>query len=318
MKSIKKPELPSNLRAINNLMGCYYIVHGLTLWLGGAAMGYAVWRFMEGSLLVKLPLLLLCAVLSGFGMFFMALLGHEGFHGNLHRNRDVSMAMGILASVSAPMFASTGYNVMHWQHHLHTNTLKDPDYLLYRENRSFLARLMKGPLLTTRQCLRNAFMLVLAPERLERNFPFSMQKARLFASFNLVLMIGALVGHTALALHAGPAVLVFVVVLPVVFSQSYWSFAPYIEHAGTRVGEGVDTRTVTSTVLKIILCGYNYHLCHHLYPRVQLHKLPAVYRYLKASGYLDGKEIVETSMMKALTIGASGVLEFTHSEAAKA
>jgi fatty acid desaturase len=318
MKSIKKPVLPPNLRAINNLMGCYYVVHGLTLWLGSAAAGYAVWRFMEGSLLVKLPLLLLCAVVSGFGMFFMALLGHEGFHGNLHRNRDVSMAMGILASAIAPMFVSTGYNVMHWQHHLHTNTLKDPDYLLYRENRSFLARLTKGPMLTAMQCVRNALMLTFTPERLERSFPFSLQKARFFAVFNLLLMIGALAGYAMLALHADPAVFVFVVVLPVAFSQTYWSFAPYIEHAGTGVGEGVDTRTVTSGVLKFLLCGYNFHLCHHMYPRVQLHKLPAVYLYLKASGYLDGKEVVETSMVKALTIGANGILDFTHSEIAQA
>lgn len=305
-----KPNLPVELRSINNLMGVYYIIHGLVLWLGGGAMAYMAWTTPELNWLLKGAGIAAGVFLSGMGMFFLALLGHEGFHGNMNRQRDVSMLMGIIASCVAPGFVSTGYNVMHWQHHKATNTPEDPDYLLYRDNKTLLSRLMNGPRMTATVCLKHAFMLITAPQRVDRTFPFQAGKARGYALFNVALAIAVLIGYGVLFNILSLPAFVCFVVLPVVSSQSYWALAPYIEHAGTGVGEGKDTRTVTSNVLKVLLVGYNFHLCHHLYPRIQLHKLPAVYRYLESSGYLPKEAVVEPSALSAFRIGAFSALKF--------
>lgn len=97
---------------------------------------------------------------------------------------------------------------------------------------------------------------------------------------------------------------------PVLMSQTYWAMAPYIEHAHTQVGEGRDTRTCTSAILRYLLVGYNFHLCHHLYPKVQLDKLPALHRHLESIGYLPGQAVIEPGLLNAFKIGALATLDF--------
>jgi fatty acid desaturase len=307
---MRKPDIPREFRVISHGMGLYYILHGVLLWFGCAAAAYCVWSAGDLPLALRLLLAFPLSVLSGFGMFFMALQGHEGFHGNLHTNRDVSMVLGIAASATVPLFVSVGYNVIHWQHHLHTNTPQDPDYQRYRHYRTLLARWMDGPRQTAQQCLSNAFMLILRPNQVAHSFPFPPAKARRFALVNVALSLLALAAYAFAALHAAWPVLVFFVALPLLVSQSYWALCPYIEHAGTAVGTAMDARTVTSRVLHVVLLGYNYHLCHHLYPRVQLHKLPALYRYLVAQNALPQGHAVEPSLTRALRIGARAPLGF--------
>jgi beta-carotene hydroxylase len=307
--SQSKPSIPARFHRPSNPMGLYYIVHGLVLWL---LPSYAACRLFDSQSVPLAPRLAAIAallVLSGFGMFFMALLGHEGFHGSMNRNRTVSMCMGIVASCAAPGFVSVGYNVMHWQHHLHTNTSKDPDYLLYRKNTTFFARIFNGPRDTAEICLRNALRLVFAPDRLDRKYPFSQAEARRFAILNLTLATLSLAGYAVLA-ATHFRVFLFMVAFPVLMSQTYWAMAPYIEHAHTQVGEGRDTRTCTSAILRCLLMGYNFHLCHHLYPKVQLHKLPALHRHLESIGYLPGKAVIEHGFLNAFKVGALGTLHF--------
>lgn len=309
MSSSSKMPLPAQFTRINNAMGVYYIVHGLVLWLGGAAIANALYESTALPWPLQWVLMALCVTVSGMGMFFMALQGHEGFHGNLNANRAVSMVMGIVASSVAPFFVSVGYNVIHWQHHLHTNTEKDPDYLLYRGNQSFLARLFNGPRDTMLRCLGNAFKLMRGQRLIDRHYPFTPREAQRYAVLNLLLMVAALVVYAGLALHDLRLFALFVA-LPAAISQTYWAITPYIEHAGTGVGKGNDARTCTSTVLTVLLAGYTYHLCHHLYPRVQLHKLPALYRYLVRNGHLDASHHVEGSLAKTLRIGSTWNLKF--------
>jgi len=304
-----KPTIPARFHRPNNLAGLYYVIHGLALWL---LPSYAAYRGFGNDALPPAPRIaatVVLLVLSGFGMFFTALLGHEGFHGSMNRNRTVSMALGIVASCVAPGFVSVGYNQMHWQHHLHTNTSKDPDYLLYRSNTTFFARLCNGPRATAQVCLRNALRLVFAPDTLDRKYPFSRAEARRFAIFNLTLATLALAGYAALAVTHFH-VFLFMVAFPVLMSQTYWAMAPYIEHAHTQVGEGRDTRTCTSAILRYLLVGYNFHLCHHLYPKVQLHKLPALHRHLESIGYLPGQAVIEPGLLNAFKIGALATLDF--------
>jgi len=307
--SPSKPSIPAEFHRPNNLMGFYYIAHGLVLWL---LPSYAAYRLFGNDglpLSLRIAAATVLLVLSGFGLFFMALLGHEGFHGSMNSNRTVSMCLGIVSSCAAPGFVSVGYNVVHWQHHLHTNTPKDPDYQLYRHNTTLFARLFNGPRSTAQICLRNALRLVFAPETLDRKYPFSQAEARRFAIFNLSLATLSGAGYAVLA-ATHFRVFLFVVAAPTLVSQTYWAMAPYIEHAQTQVGEGRDTRTCTSAIMRCLLMGYNFHICHHLYPKVQLHKLPALHRHLESIGYLPGQAVIERSFLNVFKIGSFATLEF--------
>jgi fatty acid desaturase len=137
----------------------------------------------------------------------------------------------------------------------------------------------------------------------EKTFPFSKRMVKIYAIFNLFLSLVSSVVALLIAFH-NLLLFIFLYVFPAIFTWSYWAMAPYIEHADTYEGEGVNTRTTTSFVLNFILVGYNYHLCHHLYPRVQLHKLPALHRYLQAHGHLAPAAKIEHSLIKTLSIGA--------------
>lgn len=309
MAMANKPRLPTRFTQVSDVMGAYYLLHGLTLWVGGGLGGCLAWQADGLPLAVRVPIVGVLGLLSGAGMFFLALMGHEGFHGSLNRNRRVSMLMGIVASAVAPGFVSVGYNVIHWRHHLYTNTDKDPDYQLYRGNTTLLARLLHGPRLTMVNCLASVWKLVNGSNQLEKSYPFTPQQAKRYAWLNIVLTFSVLSGYACLAVLQ-PLLFTFLVLIPAVVSQSYWAITPYIEHAGTGVGQRVNARTCTSIVLRFLLLGYTYHLCHHLYPRVQLHRLPALFLYLQEIGYIGDEASVETSLGTALRIGGMGRLEF--------
>ncbi|MBB3228876.1 fatty acid desaturase [Luteibacter sp. Sphag1AF] len=306
MKPTRRPPLPAEFRETSNLMGLYYIVHGLVLWLGSGWLAYAIYQHAAWPLWLRVVAMALPVISSGFGMFYMGSLGHEGFHRNMNRHQDVSMVMGMLASLGAPLFLSVGVNIYHWRHHLHTNTPQDPDLQLYRGNRNLLAK-MRVSLDTNLYCVRNVVRLILARDKLDRTFPLSAARMRFYACLNVVMVAAATTGYVALAL-AAPTLFVFLVLAPAIVAQLYWALHPYIEHGDTADVEGNNARNCTSPVLRFMLMGYTYHLCHHLYPSVQTHRLPALYRHLKAVGYVRDEDTTETSLFGAIRIGATQVL----------
>lgn len=301
MRAAPKPSLPVYFTEVDNASGAYALVHGLLLWLGSGSAAYLIWQWTEWHWAMRLATALPCVVAAGLGMFYLGSLGHEGFHGSLHRNRHVSMVLGLIASLGAPLFLSVGVNVYHWRHHLHTNTIDDPDYLLYRGNRSLLARL-RGPLDTTRYCAGKLARLLLMREPIDRGFPFSSGQMCLYAWLNLALVIGATVAFGALALIDTTA-FAWLVGAPAVVAQAYWTIHPYIEHGGTSTRPGSNARNCTSWIQRVLLRGYTYHLCHHLYPRVQAHKLPALDRHLRQIGFFTEDAPRESTFLGALRVG---------------
>lgn len=304
MNDSRKPPLPVQFRQTSNLMGAVYVVHGLLLWLGSGCLAYLAWH-ADLPLAARLALTALPMVASGFGMFYMGSLGHEGFHRNLNRNADVSMLMGMFASLGAPLFLSVGVNIYHWRHHMYTNTPRDPDLLLYRNNHG-LAGKLRVSLDTNLYCIRNVWNLLSGRENLDRTFPMSVSRMRFYAGFDVVLVLAASAGYAVLALSL-PGLFVFLVLLPALVAQLYWSLHPYIEHGATSNEEGANARNCTSPTLTFLLMGYTYHLCHHLYPSVQTHRLPALHRYLCEQGYLAAAT-TEVTLLGALRIGATRTL----------
>jgi beta-carotene hydroxylase len=304
-----KTTLPKEFYEKNNVAGLYCIVHGLGLWMGLAYGAYLSYRAESLPLTLRLLLVALIVPVSGMAMFYTTTLAHEGFHGNLNRNRDVSMVLGICASSAIPLFVATGYTVIHWPHHLYTNTEKDPDFASYSRYRSFFTRVFIGPMQSGVSFFRNALNLALRHERgINTNYPFPRRTARAFAIFNLVLVALASVGYVALAV-LNFQLYVFLVVLPMLVATTYLGMVPYVDHAGTGLAKGENARSYTSWVFTAILRGTNYHREHHLYPNVASYKLAAVHRFHRANGLLSANAVVEPGFLAALKIGVAGQLD---------
>jgi fatty acid desaturase len=292
----------SNLRGI----GC--IVHGWTLWIGCGLLAmeawFAGWPWPLGAAVAAI-----CLVLSGMGMFYVTTLAHEGLHGGLNRNRHVSMALGVVASSAVPMFASVGYTVRHWHHHLYTNTLEDPDFADYRAYRSFASRVALGTLNSSIGFWRNLVRLFFAPDRLDlRHYPYPLRVARRFALLNVAAVMAFLASGVA-AVLAHPPVGVFVFLMPGAVANLYLGIVPYVDHAGTGLEKGANARTCPSGVLSVLLLGTNCHREHHLHPSVVSYKLPALHRHYVESGAVMDARSVTPDLLTALRIGATARLD---------
>jgi len=302
---MNKPAIPAHFRVADNFMGLYCLLHGGVIWLGSSQL--ALWLFQFDSLPSVLRIVLCggLAVVAGMGMFMLGSLGHEGFHGNLNRNRYVSMLLGILASTAVPTFCSVGLNVYHWRHHARTNTEHDPDFKLYAGRRTFLGK-SAGPLRTSAHCLSNTVKLLRRGEKIDRGFPFGASTMQCFAWFNVGVVLLVTAAWTYL-LICQPLAFMFFLALPALVGQVYWTLHPYIEHADTGTTHHDNARDCTSPALGFLLLGYTYHHCHHLYPNVPAYRLPALRRHLERTGYLDGAPVQRT-LFGALWIGMTGVL----------
>lgn len=67
--------------------------------------------------------------------------------------------------------------------------------------------------------------------------------------------------------------------IAITYIEYYLSWAPH--HPGHETGRYRDTRGFRSQLGNIISMGMQYHIIHHLYPRIPLSKTPAAYRELK-------------------------------------
>ena len=67
--------------------------------------------------------------------------------------------------------------------------------------------------------------------------------------------------------------------LALMYISYYLSWAPH--HPGERTGRYGDTRAFKSRFGNIVSMGMQYHIIHHLYPRIPLALTPAAYRELK-------------------------------------
>jgi len=304
-----KTTLPQEFYEKNNAMGLYCIVHGIAFWIGLAYVAYLVYRTASMPLSMRLLLVALIVPVSGMAMFYTTTLAHEGFHGNLNRNRHLSMLLGLCASSAVPLFVATGYTLIHWPHHVYTNTEKDPDFASYRRYRRFISRALMGPMQSGASFFGNALTLAMRPDRgIDAHYPFARRTARSFAIVNLMLVAFASAAYGTLAV-LNLQMFVFVVVLPALVSTTYLGMVPYIDHSRTGLAKGENARSYTSWVFTGILVGTNFHREHHLYPNVPSYKLAAVHRFHKVNGLVSANAVVEPGFFAALRIGVGGQLD---------
>jgi beta-carotene hydroxylase len=282
---VQRLPLPDYLRAPPNFVALVFCGYAFLLFLIPAALSILVFERVE-SLPLKIALLVPLWLAAQQGLHLLGMVGHEGFHGNLHRNRLVSVHLGLFFSSMVVSYLVTGYYVSHWQHHLYTNTEDDPDVQACARfktawSRCFLSRLYLTSIYR-KSTLRLAFGDKFPGERL----PFGLTKLRSFARINLVYQAFWIAAFAALGVFDVTWLLVSLAA-PYLLAIVGSGVRLYVEHAGTDEKPGRIARSFSAPFWTVVFFGNNLHLEHHLYPNVPCYRRPELHVWLKRQGFFE-------------------------------
>jgi fatty acid desaturase len=281
----ERPRLPEHLRTEPDSFGLVFCAYALLLFLIPGAL--SIW-VLEGvsSLSLTIILLLPLWLVGQQGIHLLGMVGHEGLHGNLHRNRLLSVHLGLFLSSMAISYLVTGYFVTHWHHHLYTNTEDDPDLEACSRFQTFLSRCFLSRMHLTKIYRENTYRLAFGREFPIGRLPFELQQLRTYARLNLVYQLFWITAYVAVGFINVTWLLVAIVV-PHLGAVVGSGIRVYVEHAGTDAMPGREARSFSSRFWSILFFGNNLHLEHHLYPNVPCHRLPAIHHWLKKQGFFE-------------------------------
>ncbi|WP_163778784.1 fatty acid desaturase family protein [Myxococcus vastator] len=275
---------PSQLRELEQVDARHVprLVVFFVLYLGAAALSVVLAaRDATGSVwLARAPLYLIAAAsLHGISLFT-----HEAVHGGLSRwpwlNRlgGIACALPVLQNYAA-------YKVLHLKHHADLGGGKDPDHYANYTGRRWLELLM------------HVGRLLLGYPAYITMIPILGWRQGTTAERRWVLLEVALAGAGLAAavlfipgqvlLHAWAIPMLLLNTLVNVRGMSQHTFLPESTHPVR------GSRTILSNpVTRFFMCNENYHLEHHLYPRVPWYNLPALHRTLRADLVAQGAPFI--------------------------
>lgn len=249
----------------------------------GSAVGLATSAALALTGVIPMALAAAISTVCAYVAFTPA---HEAAHGNIagrhteHRWLDevVGWISGLV--LFAPFSA---FKVIHLTHHSHTNDAeRDPDFWVAGNN----------PLSIALRCL------TIVPHYYSDFLvgPTSKTAAAKKARVSTVGVLGTLVAGMIAAAAAGYGVELLVLwVGPAVVASGMLAFAfDWLPHQPHNVqGRFRDTRIVLFPGLETLLLGQNYHLMHHLFPRVPFYSYRACFEAMRPELEAKGAPIVD-------------------------
>ena len=188
-------------------------------------------------------------------------VAHEAAHGNIHGEHSrLWLVDEILGWTSAAILTAPypAFRVLHLRHHSHTNDpAKDPDHFVASPN----------PLAVLARCAvilpyYYGFFFLGDASRTR-----SGRQARIPVLVGLAGLIAIMAGLTAAGL--GRYVLGLWVIPSVVATGLLALVLDWMpHHPHSTQGRYRDTRVILGPGLFLLTMGHNYHLIHHLYPRI--------------------------------------------------
>jgi fatty acid desaturase len=218
-------------------------------------------------------------VASGFFANGLVQLVHEAWHGNLFRQRWANILFGhVFALLSLVPFRSARH--IHLLHHRHNRTERDPD--AYNVGGRTLRTVLQFYLVV-------AFGLLLAPLHFGVLVPIGFLRGRVLRE-HIAEMLGIGVFWFAVyrllpTSEAWLRTLLLSWFLPYLCATPWNGLKSIADHyANNWRGNRFQTATTVRSnwLFTLAWSGLNYHLDHHLYPRVPGYALPELHRYLAA------------------------------------
>jgi fatty acid desaturase len=182
-------------------------------------------------------------------------------------------------------FMQIGVSLSHWNHHAFTNQKNDPDVQIFSRFKNLWSRMFLIRTYANRIYIRNTLRMALG-KKLDYPvaLPFTEQEIKHLAIFNLALSLLWTIAYLVLIIY-NPAMGIICIIIPHILTVLYSSIRSYLEHADTGNELFDNSRTRKNIFFTIFYFGNNYHLEHHLYPRVPCYNLPAVHCFLSENGY---------------------------------
>lgn len=248
------------------------------LWLTALLLTSSVglgWLGWQLPLVVRMPVW----IAAGFMVNGLVQLGHEAWHRNLFKSALANDFFGYWFSLLFLMpFGSARH--AHLAHHRHNRTGRDPDAYNVGE---------KGLRVNAQFYVVAACGLLLAPLHFALLYPAVFMRGRalyrhVFEVLVSMLAVGLLLRGVLMPAHV-LGVVAKVWLVPVLFASPWNGLKSIADHyANTWQGDRYHTATTvrTTRIWTFLWSGLNYHLDHHLYPRVPGYNLPKVHACLRA------------------------------------
>lgn len=278
-----RPVLPAEFLEPEPAWVVLYFVYSFVLYFGCGYLGYAA-AVSDWPLLLKIPAVLVLTLLASNGLHVLGWLAHEGIHLSMVKSKSGNMVLGAFAG-SVFFFSSVGLGISHWPHHRFTNEADDPDTEVLSRFRNFWSRVFLARIWANRKFTQNAVSVLLGkPLPKSYRLPFTQKQLAFYSGLGFGLMVLWLIAYVIVGFY-NPSYVLYAFVIPFLLLIPTTGLRPYLEHGGTEAGEFKDSRSYTSPFFTVLLFGNNYHLEHHLYPKVPGYKLPRVHKWLAAKGY---------------------------------
>ncbi|KAA5543908.1 fatty acid desaturase [Roseiconus nitratireducens] len=204
-------------------------------------------------------------VLAAASLHGISLLTHEAVHGVLSPNRSLNRWLGILCAI--PVLQNySAYKVLHLQHHKHLGDAGDPDHYENYSRWSWLVFAMHW----LRLLIGYPIYVTMIPILGYRQGNPSDRRWIVFEVF-LVLAVAV-----AAVLLIAPTALLHVWLIPMLFINTMVNIRGMSQHTFLEQPDDPvrGTRSIlTNRLTEFFMCNENYHLEHHLFPRVPWYNL---------------------------------------------
>jgi fatty acid desaturase len=242
------------------------------LYLGAAAAVTVLAQRLPGGWgwLARIPLYVLAAAsLHGISLFT-----HEAVHGALARQPGWNRALGAICAW--PVLQNfSAYKVLHLQHHTDLGGGRDPDHYINYTPRPWLVFLMNwGRLLLGYPAYIT--MIPILGWRHGTAFDRKWIAFEVGSVFVLVALAIAAPLPSGALLHGWVIPMILINTMVNIRGMSQHTLLPEPNHPirGSRT-------ILTNPVTTFFMCNENYHLEHHLFPRVPWYNLPRLHALLK-------------------------------------
>ena len=249
-----------------------------------STLGIVVWGFSNTLIWLSLWPLVIFGIVPIWAAFPVAVINvcaaylpsHDAQHSIIAREgQKLRWLNELLGHVSLVPFAQAFryLRFTHFEHHSHTNNPElDPDFDVHAENRRAYfknALMRKQPASSARKDLyANAL------ERTNQSYA-AVDAVVIRSVYTLILFFAAYNGY------AIEAALLWWLPLHIadIYIPYYLSWKPH--HPGQEQGRYKDTYAFKSHMGNIFSSGMQFHVVHHLYPRIPLMHTPAAFKEMR-------------------------------------
>ncbi|NMH59140.1 fatty acid desaturase [Alteromonas ponticola] len=249
-------------------------------------IGYASVLFAVAHALIPLTFAaVICTVLAYIGFTLV----HDAGHGNIIHAASSSKwcetAIGWIAGIPLLLVPFPAFKLLHDRHHAFTNDPEqDPDHFHFGKRWYQVAL---NCFYIPFQYLTFMFLKLRHEPVIRATYPTTVLYFLLvFSLLGCLLYMGFLLEIVALLIVPN-LIAVFVLTL-------FFDYLPHYPH--TALDKYQNSSIFPSVWLNVLLMGQNYHLIHHLYPRVPWYRYQQVYRNVAAE--LRAQDAPITSLMK--------------------